>query len=162
MARCSYCKRNFVLTHHRHHEAHPLEYDFRSSNTTLIAKGTGMLSAVAIGLSPSVVMLPAISEDITRVAFRFGLVVDQVCRSLEVSPSEINSEGAWVYCVYGVDINEARQAVSEFNTKKVSYWQQRDAHELTMINCRHYPYRVWLPCSIPTESRSTLEVRHRL
>ncbi|KAI0906088.1 polyketide synthase [Ustulina deusta] len=85
---------------------------------TKFSKGTGMLSAVAIGLSPSVVMLPAISEDITRVAFRFGLVVDQVCRSLEVSPSEINSEGAWVYCVYGVDINEARQAVSEFNTKK--------------------------------------------
>ncbi|KAI0459063.1 polyketide synthase [Xylaria acuta] len=101
-----------------YHELHPLEYDFRSSNTSLIAKGTGMLSAVAIGLSPSLVMLPAISEDITKVAFRFGLVVDQVCRSLEVSPNEINSEGAWVYCVYGVDVNDARQAVAEFNTEK--------------------------------------------
>ncbi|KAI0803760.1 thiolase-like protein [Xylaria sp. FL0064] len=101
-----------------HHESSPLKYDFQLANTSLIAKGTGMLSAVAIGLSPSLVVLPEISEDITRVAFRFGLVVDQVCRSLEASPTEINSEGAWVYCVYGVDVNDAEQAVAEFNTGK--------------------------------------------
>ncbi|KAJ2990601.1 hypothetical protein NUW58_g2869 [Xylaria curta] len=101
-----------------HHESQPLEYDFRSSNTFLLARGSGMFSAVAIGLSPSFLMLPAISEDITRVAFRFGLVVDQVCRSLEVSPNEINSKGAWVYCVYGVDVDEAQKAVNVFNTEK--------------------------------------------
>ncbi|KAI9694091.1 MAG: Type I Iterative PKS [Bathelium mastoideum] len=55
-------------------------------------------------------MIPGIAEDITRVAFRFGLVVDQICRSLEVSPNEINAEGAWVYCVYGVDEDDAHQA----------------------------------------------------
>ncbi|KAI3322973.1 polyketide synthase [Xylariaceae sp. AK1471] len=101
-----------------YHEANPLEYAFDISNAFLIARGPGMLSAVAIGLSPSLVMIPSISGDITRVAFRFGLVVDQVCRSLEVSPDEINSEGAWVYCVYGVDESDARQAVDKFNTEK--------------------------------------------
>ena len=65
-------------------------------------------------------MIPSIAEDITRVAFRFGLVVDQVCRSLEVSRDEINAEGAWVYCAYGVNVNDAHQAVARFNTEKVS------------------------------------------
>lgn len=79
-----------------------------------------MLSAAAVGLSRSLVTLPAISEDITKIAFRFGLVVDQVCRSLEVSPEEINSEGAWVYCVFGTDFKEAQRIVTEFNVEKVS------------------------------------------
>lgn len=64
-------------------------------------------------------MIPSIAGEITRVAFRFGLVVDQVCRSLEASPQEINAEGAWVYCAYGIDENEARQAVSRFNIERV-------------------------------------------
>ncbi|KUL83736.1 hypothetical protein ZTR_08641 [Talaromyces verruculosus] len=93
-----------------YHEAHPLEYNFQTSNTSLIARGPGLLSAAAIGLSPSISMIPSIAEDITRVAFRFGLIVDQVCRSLEVSPDEINADGAWIYCAYGVDEDEAHQA----------------------------------------------------
>ncbi|KAI1132887.1 polyketide synthase [Nemania abortiva] len=101
-----------------YHESQPLEYNFQSSNTSLISRGVGMLAAVAIGLSPSLITLPAVSEDITKVAFRFGLVVDQVCRSLEVSPGEINSDGAWVYCVHGTNVDEAQKAVDEFNMKK--------------------------------------------
>ncbi|KAL9066411.1 MAG: hypothetical protein Q9157_007145 [Trypethelium eluteriae] len=69
-------------------------------------------------MSPSVSMIPNVAEDITRVAFRFGLVVDQVCRSLEVSPDEINAEGAWVYCVHGIDEKDAHLAVARFNTEK--------------------------------------------
>lgn len=65
-------------------------------------------------------MIPSIAEDITRVAFRFGLIVDQVCRSLEVSPEEINAEGAWIYCAYGVDEKDAHEAVDRFNIEKVS------------------------------------------
>jgi monodictyphenone polyketide synthase len=128
-----FLQQRLVLTYHRYHEVHPLEYDLRTSNTSIIARGPGMLSAVAIGLSPSLMMLPSISEDITRVAFRFGLVVDKVCRSLEVSPNEINSEGAWVYCVYGVDVDDARQAVAKFNTENVSYCQRPNTHELTLL-----------------------------
>ena len=105
--------------HYRYHEAHPLEYNFQASNTSLIGRGPGLLSAAAIGLSPSISMIPVISEDITRVAFRFGLVVDQVCRSLEASPDEINADGAWIYCAYGVDGDEAHQAVTRFNAEKV-------------------------------------------
>jgi len=77
-----------------------------------------LLSAAAIGLSPSISMVPAIAEDITRVAFRFGVVVDQVCRSLERTPQEINAEGAWVYCVHGVDETDAKEAVKRFNIDK--------------------------------------------
>ncbi|KAK4077567.1 hypothetical protein Purlil1_12329 [Purpureocillium lilacinum] len=91
------------------HESHPLEFNFHAANTALIARGTGLLSAAAIALSPSMSMIPVIAEDITRVAFRFGRVVDQVCRSLEASPDELNAEGAWVYCVHGVDENDAHE-----------------------------------------------------
>jgi hypothetical protein len=106
--------------HTRYHEAHPLEYDFQPSNTFLIARGPGMLSAAAIALCPNVSMVPSITGDIAKVAFRFGLVVDQVCRSLEISPDEINAAGAWIYCVYGVDPSKAQEAVALFNAEKVS------------------------------------------
>jgi hypothetical protein len=108
-----------VLMQDRYHEVHPLEYSFQASDTSLIARGPGMLSAAAIALCPNVSMVPSIAGDITRVAFRFGLVVDQVCRSLEVSPDEINAAGAWIYCVYGVDPHEAQEAVTCFNVEKV-------------------------------------------
>jgi len=64
-------------------------------------------------------MIPSIAQDIARISFRFGLVVDQVCRSLEVSSDEINADGAWVYCVHGVDEQEARNSVHRFNEDKV-------------------------------------------
>lgn len=66
-------------------------------------------------------MIPSISEEITRVAFRFGTVVDQVCRSIEVSPDEINADGAWIYCAYGVDEEAAIEAVDRFNIEKVGH-----------------------------------------
>lgn len=64
-------------------------------------------------------MIPDIAQDISRISLRFGLVVDQVCRSLEVSHDEINTDGAWVYCVHGVDEKEARDWVNKFNAEKV-------------------------------------------
>ncbi|TRX88798.1 hypothetical protein FHL15_010257 [Xylaria flabelliformis] len=85
-----------------------LEYNFTQASTLLIGRGSGLLSAAAIGLSPSISMIPSIAQDIARISFRFGLVVDQVCRSLEVSHDEINANGAWVYCVHGEDENHAR------------------------------------------------------
>lgn len=106
---------------HRYHEANPLEYDFLPSNTFLIGRGPGLLSAAAISLSPRLSMIPRIIEEITRVAFRFGTVVDQVCRSIEVSPDEINADGAWIYCAYGVDEKAAIDAVERFNVEKVSH-----------------------------------------
>ncbi|KAK7918361.1 polyketide synthase [Apiospora marii] len=101
-----------------YHEAHPLEYNFTGANTSLIGRGSGLLSAAAVGLSPSISMIPSIAQDIARVSFRFGLVVDQVCRSLEVSKEEINADGAWVYCVHGVDEDDAREYVQQFNEEK--------------------------------------------
>jgi monodictyphenone polyketide synthase len=65
-------------------------------------------------------MIPSIAGNIARISFRFGLVVDRVCRSLEVSQDEINANGAWVYCVHGVGEKEARDAVDQFNEDKVS------------------------------------------
>ncbi|KAK8061049.1 ketoacyl-synt-domain-containing protein [Apiospora hydei] len=101
-----------------YHEAHPLEYNFTSLNTSLIGRGSGLFSAAAIGLSASISMIPSIAQDIARVSLRFGLVVDQVCRSLEVSKEEINADGAWVYCVHGVDENDACGYVEQFNEAK--------------------------------------------
>ncbi|KXG50019.1 Acyl transferase/acyl hydrolase/lysophospholipase [Penicillium griseofulvum] len=63
-------------------------------------------------------MIPSIAGNIARISFRFGLVVDRVCRSLEVSQDEINANGAWVYCVHGMGEKEARDAVDKFNEDK--------------------------------------------
>ncbi|KAJ5165076.1 Acyl transferase/acyl hydrolase/lysophospholipase [Penicillium coprophilum] len=63
-------------------------------------------------------MIPSIAGHIARISFRFGLVVDQVCRSLEISQDEINANGAWVYCVHGMGEQDARDAVNQFNENK--------------------------------------------
>lgn len=102
-----------------YHEAHPLEYNFMPANALLIGRGSGLLSAAAIGLSPSISMIPEIAQNISQISFRFGLIVDQVCRSLEVSDDEINAGGAWVYCVHGMDEKEACDWVNTFNEDKV-------------------------------------------
>ncbi|KAK2598900.1 hypothetical protein QQS21_005642 [Conoideocrella luteorostrata] len=101
-----------------YHEAQPLEYNFTPGSTSLIGRGSGLLSAATIGLSPSILMIPSIAQDIARISFRFGLVVDKVCRSLEVSKDEINADGAWVYCVHGVDEKDARDIVNRFNEER--------------------------------------------
>ncbi|KAK8022126.1 polyketide synthase [Apiospora rasikravindrae] len=98
-----------------YHEAHPLEYNFTPMNTSLIGRGSGLLSAAAIGLSPSISMIPSIAQDIARVSFRFGLVSVGRWRSPK---GEINADGAWVYCVHGVDENDAREYVERFNEAK--------------------------------------------
>ena len=104
-------------------------------------------------------MIPRIVEDITRVAFRFGIVVDQVCRSLEVSPDEINAEGAWVYCVYGVEEIDAHRAVSRFNAEKVSHHKRQDYCNVNM-HLRDIPRQPWHLCSMWTESLLASEAHH--
>lgn len=111
--------RRTTKTRIRYHEAHPLEYNFTPANTLLIGRGCGLLSAAAVGLSPSISMIPEIAQHISRISFRFGLIVDQVCRSLEVSDDKINAGGAWVYCVHGVNEKDARNWVHRFNEDKV-------------------------------------------
>ncbi|KAK7181155.1 beta-ketoacyl synthase domain-containing protein [Paraphaeosphaeria sporulosa] len=101
-----------------HHEANPLEYKFRSENTVLLGRGPGLLSGAAIALSPTPLLLPIVAAEITKITFRFGLIVDQVCRSSEVSPDEINADGAWVYCAHGAGHKDAEEAVAQFNAKK--------------------------------------------
>ncbi|KAI9727721.1 MAG: Type I Iterative PKS [Chrysothrix sp. TS-e1954] len=101
-----------------YHENRPLEYNFEASNTFCIGRGPGLLSAAVIGLSPSIAMIPSMSDQITKVAFRFGKIVDQVCRSVEISPDEINAEGAWIYCAHGANEREAIDAVAQFNIDK--------------------------------------------
>lgn len=109
-----------VLISARYHEIHQLEYDFDASNTSIIGRGPGLLSGAAIGLSPRLSMIPNVAEHLVQVAFRFGIVVDEVCRSLEASPDEINAEGAWVYCAHGADEEAAQDAVARFNAEHVS------------------------------------------
>lgn len=87
-------------------------------------------------------MIPGIAQEITRVSFRFGLVVDQVCRSLEVSQDEINADGAWVYCVHGVDEDHARESVQKFNDEKVSVKLKQKAicnHVTNETKYQEYP-----------------------
>jgi len=58
-----------------------------------LGRGPGLLSGAAIALSPTPLLLPIVAAEITKITFRFGLIVDQVCRSSEVSPDEINADG---------------------------------------------------------------------
>lgn len=152
-ARPVYVPDTKLIKQHRYHEANPLEYDFQPSSTFLIGRGPGLLSAAAISLSPRLSMIPSISEEIARVAFRFGLIVDQVCRSIEVSPDEINAEGAWIYCAHGVDEEAAVQAVDRFNVEKVGSVsgelhgvsiQDTNLYSRHTLKQTRHPYSTWM------------------
>lgn len=66
-----------------YYENFPDDYDFDSSSACLVGLGMGLLASAAVSLSPALPDLPRAGAEVVRMAFRLGVVVDEVSQNLE-------------------------------------------------------------------------------
>ncbi|KAI1328256.1 putative polyketide synthase [Xylariaceae sp. FL0255] len=85
-----------------YYEDHPNEtFEFRAVDAYLAGLGTGLLATAAISLSPTLFDMPIIGAEVIRVAFRLGIVVDEVSQNLQsrqVAPESGHGD-SWAYVV---------------------------------------------------------------
>ncbi|KAJ5952332.1 uncharacterized protein N7479_010745 [Penicillium vulpinum] len=78
--------------------------DFYSPDavTYLTGLGTGLLSTAAVSLSPTLADLPLAGAEVIRIAFRLGVVVDEVSQNLHPRSVDGSPASSWAFVVAGV------------------------------------------------------------
>lgn len=101
------------------------EFDFHHIDACLSGLGTGLLTSVALSLAPSLADLPLIGAEVVRIAFRLGVLVDEVSQNLQSRP--ISTDGgpgdSWAYVVPDVDVDEVQHELNSYNATKVIHYQ---------------------------------------
>ncbi|KAI2613400.1 putative polyketide synthase [Hypoxylon sp. NC1633] len=87
------------------------EFDFYNTYSCLAGLGTGLLSTAAVALSPTLADLPLAGAEVIRVAFRLGVLVDEVSSNLQSRPAttEAGPGDSWAYVVPDVAVDEVRR-----------------------------------------------------
>jgi len=102
-------KQVHVLRRHSHHEDNPSEtYNYQNAETCLAGLGTGLLSTVAVSLAPTLADLPLTGAEVVRIAFRLGVVVDEVSRNLQPVSADGGHSDSWAYVVPEVSVEEVQ------------------------------------------------------
>ncbi|KAL5316080.1 hypothetical protein ACEPPN_016957 [Leptodophora sp. 'Broadleaf-Isolate-01'] len=98
------------------------EFDLQTVDACLAGLGTGLLSTAAVSLSPTLAGLPLAGAQVVRVAFRLGVLVDQVSQNLQPrQPSENSSKDSWAYVVPNVaasDVQKELDAIHAAEARK--------------------------------------------
>ncbi|MCJ1307459.1 hypothetical protein MMC25_001105 [Agyrium rufum] len=81
-----------------YYEDRPEDYSFQAANSCLIGMGMGLLASAAIGLSRTLAEIPRVGAEVIRIAFRLGVLVNEVSQNLEPRDPEGNPE-SWAYVV---------------------------------------------------------------
>ena len=107
---------------HRYYENSAEDtFDFHNADACLAGLGTGLLSTAAVSLSPTLADIPLAGAEVIRIAFRLGILVDEVSRNLQ--PRSINSGpgDSWAYVVSDTVAEEAQNELDAIHTAEVSY-----------------------------------------
>lgn len=91
------------------------EDDTRASDTCVVGLCTGLLSAAAVTLAPTLTSLIPFAVQMVLIAFRIGLHVSEIGNSLH------NDEASkcWTYVLPNANELTIRDTLKEFNTKQV-------------------------------------------
>jgi monodictyphenone polyketide synthase len=94
------------------------EFDFHTADGYLAGLGTGLLATAAVSLSPTVADLPLAGAEVVRVAFRLGVLVDEVSQNLQPRrPSTEAGRGdSWAYVVPDVAADEVQKELDIIHT----------------------------------------------
>ncbi|KAI9819844.1 MAG: Type I Iterative PKS [Pycnora praestabilis] len=82
----------------------PNEYTFEASNSCVMGMGMGLLASTAISLSPNLPDIPLAGAEVVRIAFRLGILVDEISQNLEPR-EEGSTPGTWAYVI--TEVTEA-------------------------------------------------------
>lgn len=106
--------------HARYYEASPDQYDLAAVNTCLAGLGIGLLATAAVSLSQALTDLPLAGAEVVRVAFRLGVVVDEISQNLE--PRDPSSPpSAWASVVPDVSAKDVQAELDTIHANEVSY-----------------------------------------
>ena len=95
------------------------EYIFDASNSCLTGMGIGLLASSAIAMSQSMSDIPLAGAEAVRIAFRLGVLVDEVSQNLEPR-EEGSSPDTWAIVVTGVTESGVQKELDAIQTKIVS------------------------------------------
>ncbi|KAK8858989.1 polyketide synthase [Apiospora arundinis] len=85
------------------------EADLRNGDSYLCGLGTGLLSTAAISLSPTLADLPLAGAEVIRVAFRLGVLVDEVSQNLQPRSTDAGPGDSWAYVVPDLTAEDAQK-----------------------------------------------------
>ncbi len=79
----------------------------------------GLLGAAAISSSPTLADLPKVGSEALRIAWRMGVLVNDISQGIE--PQELGTEPeSWAAVVMDMDEDTVRKELDDFNTSTVS------------------------------------------
>ena len=81
--------------------------------------GIGLLATAAVSMSQSISDIPLAGAEVVRIAFRLGVVVDEVSQNLEPR-EEGTSPDTWAIVVTGVTAEGVQKELDTIQTKTVS------------------------------------------
>lgn len=128
-----------------YYESHPDQFDFDSANSFLAGLGIGLLATTAISLSSTLADIPLAGAEVTRLAFRLGVLVDEI--SLNLQPRDLRSPetpDSWAYVIPNVDADVVQKELDAIHTKEVTHTPCSSPSKLaeTNVNKRKRPRRV--------------------
>ncbi|KAI9792875.1 MAG: Type I Iterative PKS [Piccolia ochrophora] len=102
-----------------YYESRPEEYNLDASNSCLTGMGIGLLASAAVSLSPAVCDLPLAGAEVVRVAFRLGVLVDEVSQNLE--PRDLaGPPDSWACVVTGVTEVIVQKELDALHARKIA------------------------------------------
>lgn len=103
----------------RYYESYPGECDLDSVQTCLTGLGIGLLVSAALSVAPALADLPTAGAEVVRVAFRLGIVVNEVSQHLE--PRDLTGcLDSWAYVIPDVVVADVQKALDALQPREVS------------------------------------------
>ncbi|KAI7977446.1 hypothetical protein EIK77_007068 [Talaromyces pinophilus] len=102
-----------------YYESHPDQFDFDSANSFLAGLGIGLLATTAISLSSTLADIPLAGAEVTRLAFRLGVLVDEI--SLNLQPRDLRSPDtpdSWAYVIPNVEADVVQKELDAIHMKE--------------------------------------------
>lgn len=106
--------------------------DFNFCDSTFTGLGLGLLSAVGIVASPTLVEVPQTAAEVVRIAIRSGYLLYQ--KQQEIEPQEPDAPPrSWSVIVKNMDQAAVQEKIDIFNASMVSRQREVGQQKLTRI-----------------------------
>ncbi|KAJ5769696.1 Type I Polyketide synthases (Type I PKS) [Penicillium odoratum] len=101
-----------------YYETFPENHDFDSSHAYLAGLGIGLLATAAVSLSSTLADIPIAGAEVVRLAFRLGVLVDDVSHNLQARDLANNGQpDSWAYVLPNVAPGEVQQELDAIHAK---------------------------------------------
>ncbi|KAG2027535.1 hypothetical protein GB937_001281 [Aspergillus fischeri] len=93
-------------------------FHWHNADACLAGLGTGLLSTVAVSVSPTLADMPVTGAEVVRIAFRLGILVHEVSRNLQAPTSDGGPGDSWAYVVPDAIAVDVQSELDAFHDAK--------------------------------------------